>query len=118
MRVVALLFLPVLALAQQANTTTGQCSPIAPNNSGSITINCQGIPAKLGTQLVEILNRVAKKQLDPDAVMARLDEILRAINPNLPVKTYTCNGIWRSTGPSANSALSISTGAMIQRSSG
>jgi hypothetical protein len=67
--------LPLLALSQQTSTTTGPCSPVAPNNTGTITIHCGGISPKLGNQLVAILNRIAKNQLDPDAVMAKLDEI-------------------------------------------
>ncbi len=69
------LLLPLLASSQQTSTTTGPCSPVAPNNTGTITIQCGGLSPKLGNQLVAILNRIAKNQLDPDAVMAKLDEI-------------------------------------------
>jgi hypothetical protein len=71
---------PTFVFAQQTSTTSGPCSPIAPNNSGTITIQCGGISTKLGNQLVVILNRIAKNQLDPDAVMAKLDEIQRGVN--------------------------------------
>lgn len=74
-----LILAPTLVYAQQTATTSGSCSPIAPNNSGTITIQCGGISTKLGNQLVAILNRIAKNQLDPDAVMAKLDEIQRGI---------------------------------------
>src|SRR5262249_3366844 len=63
----------------QSNTTSGPCSPITANNSGSITINCQGIPSKLGNQLVELLNRVAKNQIDAEALMAKLDGCLQGV---------------------------------------
>jgi hypothetical protein len=53
---------------------------IAPNNSGTITIQCGGISSKLGNQLVAILNRIAKNQLDPDEVMAKLEEIQKGVN--------------------------------------
>ena len=33
--------------------------------------------------------------------MAKLDEILHAVNPNVPKKTYTCKGGWTMEGPSA-----------------
>ncbi len=69
------------ALAQQASTTSGACSPIAANNKGSITIRCQGISDKLGAQLIDILNRVAKNQIDADAVMKKLDACLEASVP-------------------------------------
>jgi hypothetical protein len=73
------ILLPMFASAQQTSTTSGPCSPIAPNNSGTITIQCDGIASKLGNQLVAILNRIAKNQLDPNAVMAKLDEIQNGI---------------------------------------
>ena len=75
-----LLLLPALVSAQQVSTTSGPCSPIAPGNSGTITIQCAGISSKLGNQLLAILNRIAKNQLDPDAVMLKLDEIQRGVN--------------------------------------
>jgi hypothetical protein len=110
MRAIAFFFLASVAFAQQSNTTSGPCSPIAPNNSGTIRIDCQGVSPRLGAQLIEILNRIARNQLDADAVMAKLDEILKAINPNLPVKTYFCNGQWRTAGPSATAAMAITMG--------
>jgi hypothetical protein len=79
LHVAALLLLPWCVTAQETTTTTGPCSPIAPNNSGTITIQCGGISTKFGNQLVAILNRIAKNQLDPDVVMAKLDEIQRGI---------------------------------------
>jgi len=60
MRVAALLFLPVLAFSH-SSTTTGQCSPIAPNNSGSVTINCSGLTASQRQLL-------AKRPSPPDEV--------------------------------------------------
>jgi hypothetical protein len=99
MRVATFLILSCLALAQQSSTTSGPCSPIAPNNTGTIRIDCQGVSAKLGSQLVEILNRIANRQLDPNAVMAKLDEILHAINPNAPKVTYSLNGSTRTISP-------------------
>jgi len=42
--------------------------------------------------------------------MAKLDEILKAINPNLPAKTYFCNGMWRTAGPGKNAGMEVSIG--------
>ena len=42
MKFVALAFVPCLLFAQQSSTS-GPCSPIAPNNSGSVTINYRAI---------------------------------------------------------------------------
>jgi hypothetical protein len=32
------------------------------------------------------------------------------VNPNLPIRTYLCNGKWSTTGPSATAAIRINTG--------
>jgi hypothetical protein len=60
--------------------------------------------------MLDILNKILANQLDPNAVMAKLDEILKAVNPNIPAKTYFCNGQWRTAGPGANAALEINMG--------
>jgi hypothetical protein len=46
------------AFAQNSgNVTAGSCSPITPNNRGSITIQCSGMSDELANQLVDILNQ-------------------------------------------------------------
>jgi hypothetical protein len=73
-RIVFFLLLSSIALAQESHTT-GSCSPIAPNNTGSITINCPGMPKEQGQKMIDILNRIWRDHLDPAAVMEKLDEI-------------------------------------------
>ena len=46
-------------------------------------------------------------QIDADKVMAKLDEILHAVNPNLPTKVYFCKGGWRSLGPGPNTGMQM-----------
>jgi len=60
--------------------------------------------------MLVILNKILSNQMDPDAVMAKLDEILKAVNPNIPAKTYFCNGQWRTAGPGANAGFEINMG--------
>jgi hypothetical protein len=60
--------------------------------------------------MLVILNKILVNQLDPDAVMKKLDEILKAVNPNLPTKTYFCTGEWRTLGPGANAGLEMNMG--------
>jgi len=60
--------------------------------------------------MLAILNKILANQLDPDAVMAKLDEILKAVNPNIPAKTYFCNGQWRVAGPGAHAGFEINMG--------
>jgi hypothetical protein len=77
--ITALLF-PTFLLAQ-TNTTSGQCSPITPNNGGTITINCQGIPARLQGQILELLNRIAKDQTTAEAILAKVDTCIAQSAP-------------------------------------
>src|ERR1700687_2482479 len=102
MKFAIVLFLSSLGLAQQSATTSAPCSPIAPDNTGTITINCSGISKEQGRKMLAILNKVLANQLDPNEVMAKLDEILHAVNPNAPKITYTFNGTKRVSSPGKN----------------
>ena len=73
-----LLFLSPLGFAQ-SNTTSGPCSPIAPGNRGSIVIECPGLSKEHADELLKIVNRILENQLDPVAVLAKLDEMHRDI---------------------------------------
>jgi hypothetical protein len=90
--------------------TKGACSPVATGDNNTFTINC-GIGKAQGDQMLKILNKILANQLDTDAVMAKLDEILKAVNPNLSTTTYDCDGNQRIVGPAPNVGLSI--GAII-----
>jgi hypothetical protein len=90
--------------------TTGHCSPAVTGNSNQFTINCQGIGKEQGQKMLDILNKILTNQLDPKAVMAKLDEILKAVNPNIPAKTYFCNGFWRTAGPGAYAGMEVTMG--------
>jgi hypothetical protein len=78
-RLLMLLALVGPAAAQNTNSTTGTCSPIVSQNQGPVTIECAGVPEHLQRQLVEILNSILRKQLDPTAVMSKLDEIAKGM---------------------------------------
>jgi hypothetical protein len=54
--------------------SAGPCSPAVSGNNNTFTINC-GISHKQGQQMLNILNKVLANQIDPEAVMAKLDEI-------------------------------------------
>jgi hypothetical protein len=65
--------------------------------------------------MIAILNKILADRLDTNAVMAKLDEILKGMNPNVAPKVYMCNGTWRSAGPGVAddgvpSVLMINTG--------
>ncbi|MGA2900909.1 MAG: hypothetical protein ABSF40_11825 [Candidatus Acidiferrales bacterium] len=82
--------------------TSGPCSPAITGGNNQIRITCQGLTKEQGAKMVNILNTILANQLDPKVVMSKLDEILHAVNPNLLVKTYFCDGTYRQTGPAAN----------------
>ena len=73
-----LLFSPV-AVAQSTTSTSGSCSPIAPNNSGNITIQCPGMSADQAKKMAAILNKILANQLDPDAVMKMLESTGKSV---------------------------------------
>lgn len=77
MKVAVLLVLSSLALAQQSAITSAPCSPIAPDNIGTITINCSGISKEQGTKMLVILNKILANKIDSDAVIAKLNEITK-----------------------------------------
>lgn len=97
------LFLLLYAQARSQATsqaeTKGACSPANTGNNNTFTITC-GIGKAQGDQMLKILNKILTNQLDPDAVIAKLDEILKAVNPNLPVTTYDCAGNSHTTATS------------------
>src|SRR5438067_1132281 len=71
------------AIAQQSAgpaTTKGACSPANTGSNNTFNITCQGISDKLGTQLIDLLNRVSKNQAEAEAVMAKLDGCLFGVN--------------------------------------
>jgi hypothetical protein len=81
--------------------------------TGPININCSSLTQaeqKIIDGIPDVLKKILSNQLDTNAVMKKLNEILHAVNPNVPVKTYFCNGKWKTIGPSATSALEIDGG--------
>lgn len=79
MKYFILLFFSSFAVAQ-SSTTSGPCSPIAAQNTGSITINCPGISGEDGRKMLAILNRILSNQINPDLVMVKLDEIQHGVS--------------------------------------
>jgi hypothetical protein len=55
-------------------TTRGACSPANTGNNNTFTITC-GVGKEQGDALLQIINKILANQLDPNAVMSKLDEI-------------------------------------------
>jgi hypothetical protein len=86
MKVVFLIVLSILmgASASYGQTTatgkantSGSCSPAVTGSKNTFVIKC-GVDSAQGKRMIEILNKVLENQIDPTAVMAKLDEILQA----------------------------------------
>jgi hypothetical protein len=84
--------------------TSGSCSPANTGSNNTFIIKC-GIGQKQGQQMLDILNKILANKIDSEQVMAKLDEILKAVNPNAQVRTYFCDGHYRDFGPSPGSDI-------------
>lgn len=100
-----LLFFCAVAQSQSTTgpaTTKGACSPANTGDANTFFIQC-GIGKEQGTELLTIVNKILANQLNPVEVMAKLDEILRNVNPNAPKVTYTFDGNRRVVSPGRTS---------------
>jgi hypothetical protein len=82
-RVAAFLLFPCIILAQQSTVTSGQCSPIAPNNNGSVTINCSGLnqaQQKLLESVPALLTKLLASQSDNTSeILSKLDACVAGV---------------------------------------
>ena len=61
-------------------------------DGGMVTINCVGVSAQFGSQLAGILTYVLQRRLDPEIVIAKLDEINGVPADNAPRNLTTDQG--------------------------
>jgi len=71
---------PLHAQTSGAADTSGPCSPATTGNNNQFKITCDGIGEAQGKELLKILNRISKEQLDPKLVMEKLDEIQKGVS--------------------------------------
>ena len=72
------LFLLIQATVPPAQqTTSGPRSPVVSGNDNTVTITCQD--KKIIESIKAIVSKLAAKQLDPEAVNGKLDEILKGV---------------------------------------
>lgn len=82
----SLLLFMLMALPCWCQTTTGPadtkgpCSPAVTGSQNIFTITC-GIDQKQGQKMLDIMNKILANQLDPVEVNAKLDDILRNLQP-------------------------------------
>lgn len=58
-------------------TTSGPCSPIVSGNDNTVTVTCQD--KRVIESIKAIVTKLAAKQLDPETVTTKLDEILKGV---------------------------------------
>ncbi len=71
-----------LALVATAQAARADDAPppgcaVASADPGAVTIGCAGLTEALGKQLAEVLTRILQNRLDPQMVIAKLDEVDR-----------------------------------------
>jgi hypothetical protein len=76
----ALLLMPVVALADDTGAPQGPGCGLVDNalisqGDGHVMIDCAGVTEEYGKQLAGILTYVLQRRLDPEIVIAKLDEI-------------------------------------------
>jgi hypothetical protein len=60
-------------------------APLLASSDGNVLIGCSGgVSEAFGNQLAEVLNRILQNRLDPQMVMAKLDEIDRVPDDGMP----------------------------------
>ena len=83
MRIVLAFLLCTMPLHAQTSgvaDTSGPCSPAVTGSNNQFKITCDGISEAQGKELVKILNRISKEQLDTKLVMEKLDEIQKGVS--------------------------------------
>ena len=76
----ALIFVPAAAFADDAAAQQGQGCGLVANalvaqGQGHVMIDCAGVTEEYGKQLAGILTYVLQRRLDPEIVIAKLDEV-------------------------------------------
>lgn len=78
-----LLLIATLGWTQTTTTgkaeTSGRCSPAVTGSNNQFRISCTGMDKEQGWKMLALMNNILAKQLDPDAVMAKLDEIEKEV---------------------------------------
>jgi hypothetical protein len=59
--------------------TSGCGSPVVTGSGNKFTITCQGIPNALRSQIVDLLNKIAKDQANADEMMNKLNSCIEGV---------------------------------------
>lgn len=72
----------------EVTETKGVCSPIAPNNRGSITVTCSGFSERENKRILELLHKLSDQRAsEQDALLAKIEELLVALKASQKINT-------------------------------
>jgi hypothetical protein len=91
-----------LPTPKSINDVPATCSSMETKAKDQLEIKCQGMNPEQGERVsaaltvVSVMNKLLEDKLDPEAVTAKLDELVRSASRVPRVKTYSCDGMWKS----------------------
>jgi hypothetical protein len=92
------------------------CSIFETQAKDQISIKCQGMNPEQSERvsaafnILTVMNKLLEDKLDPELVTTKLDELTKSAARVPRVKTYFCDGMWKSGAPNAGSILDTKTG--------
>jgi hypothetical protein len=92
------------------------CSIFETQAKDQISIKCQGMNPEQSERvsaalnILPVMNKLLEDKLDSDVVTAKLDELTKSPAQVPRVKTYFCDGMWKSGAPNAVGILDTKTG--------
>jgi hypothetical protein len=109
--------------SQQTPSTTSSkseepasCSIFETQAKDQISIKCQGMNPEQSERvsaaftILPVMNKLLENKLDPELVTTKLDELTKSAGRVPRVKTYFCDGMWKSGAPNAVGILDTKTG--------
>jgi hypothetical protein len=111
-------------ISQQTSATTNpkseeavaSCSISQTKGKDQLSINCQGMNPEQSDRvsaafnILPVMNKLLEDKIDPDLVTTKLDELTKSAARAPRVKTYFCDGMWKSGAPNAVGILDTKTG--------
>jgi hypothetical protein len=108
---------PASSTKSATDELPANCSVLVTREKDQITVKCQGMSTEQGEKvsaaalnILPVMNKLLENKLDPELVTAKLDELAKTATRVPQVKTYFCDGMWRSGVPNSGSILDAKTG--------
>ena len=95
------------------------CSIFETQAKDQISIKCQGMNPEQSERvsaafnILPVMDKLLEDKLDPEVVTSKLDELTKSASRVPRVKTYFCDGMWKSGAPNAVGILDTKTGGNV-----